>query len=73
MCVGERRAEQPVGVGLSFCGVHGIAPERLEEALNLPPHDARIGRRDGDAGVAVAGRVLRRAAAEDKFTSEGCR
>ena len=68
--VGERRAEQPIGVALSFCGVHGIAPERLQQALNLPPHDARIGRRDGDAGVAVAGRVLRRAAAEDNFRGE---
>ena len=71
MCIRQCGAEQPIGVGLSFCGVHRIAPERLEEALNLPPHDARIGRRDGDAGVAVAGRVLRRAATEDKFSSEG--
>ena len=47
-----------------------IAPERLEEALNLPPHDARIRCGYGDAGVAVAGRVLRRAAAEDEFGRE---
>ena len=73
MCVGERRAEQPIGVTLSFCGVHGIAPERLQQPLDLPPHDAGIGRRDGDAGVAVAGRVLCRATAEDKFSSEGSR
>ena len=55
---------------LSFDGVDGIAPERLQQPLDLPPHDARIGRRDGDAGVAVAGRVLRRAAAEDEFRGE---
>ena len=51
--------------------MHGIAPKGLQQALNLPPHDARVGRRDGDAGVAVAGRVLRRAAAEDEFRGEG--
>ena len=51
-------------------GVDGIAPERLQQALDLPPHDARIGRRDGDAGVAIAGRVLRRAAAEDQLRGE---
>ena len=73
MPVGERCTKQAVGILLPLDGMDGTAPERLQQALDLPPHDARIGRRDGDAGVAVARRVLRRAAAEDEFRGEGGR